>query len=123
MNDETPSMVWKECGSCKGGQVSMLTSVQVCEVCQGTGIDLSDARLDAEIRTPNAPVRVRKGLARQGIENLRQLVCRAVADSLKETKWFGRTSLEESRSYLKMMGLPAGPDLPPSDSATADQWW
>src|SRR5947209_121442 len=118
MTEETQSLVWKKCGSCSDGRVALLTSVQVCEICQGTGIDLSDARLDAGIQTPEVPIRVRKGLARQGIENLRQLVCRAVAGNLKQSTLLRRSSLEKARRYLKMMGLPAGPELPPDQGAT-----
>lgn len=123
MNEQTPSASWKKCGSCKDGQVCLLTSVRVCEACQGTGVDLSDPKLDAEIKTPNTPVRVSKGLKHQGIENLRDLVCQAAAGKLRLTRWFGRPCIEEARSYLRNMGLPAGPELPPAGDTEVNEWW
>ncbi len=104
-----PTQSWGKCGACTDGRTNSATSVEVCQACQGTGIDLTDARLDAAIMDHNISVRVRKGLKREGVANIRQLVCHAVAGNLKPTEWMEHESIEEARSLLASMGLPAGP--------------
>lgn len=105
---------WGTCVACAEGRNVSATTGEVCQACQGTGIDLTDGRLDASIVDHTISVRARKGLAREGVANLRQLVCHAVAGILKPTRLMGHACIEEARSLLVAMGLPAGPAFDPS---------
>lgn len=122
MSEEKPKISWEKCAACKAGRVMLFNSAKVCDVCRGTGLNLSDPRLAAPIVTPNTPVRVAKGLRRQGIDTLRELVCQAAAGKINAAPFFGASCLQEVRAYLIELGLPSGPEFQWESVAGLDKW-
>lgn len=53
----------------------MFTSVVRCDECLGTGVDLSDDRLEMKLESPPVMVRTRKLLHGLGVDTVRQLLC------------------------------------------------
>jgi hypothetical protein len=109
---------WRRCPSCRNGRVALFTSVAICEVCQGTGIDLSDPRLAQPLESLPLQVRTFKYLRKLGVNTLGQLVCFAVNGRMPECEVGGSTIVPDARKLLLRSGLPVGPDV--ADSTEVD---
>jgi len=71
---ENVTFAWRPCRSCKNGRVALFTSVVACDACSGTGVDLSDARLEIELATLAMGRKTRVILHRFGVDTVRQLL-------------------------------------------------
>ena len=89
----------RRCAHCREGRVTLFTSVQRCEHCLGSGVDLSDEALLVSIIELKAMVRTRKLLAKMGIHTLGQLIRAAAAGEM--AGW--DTSMPIT--YLDVVGL------------------
>ena len=106
---ETLSPPWRRCTSCKLGRIVLFTSVVRCAECIGTGIDLSDERLQVVIATQQVMVRTHKLLHKHGIDTLGQLLCLAMQGGLTEDGPFQGTTFGDAGELLRRWGLPSEP--------------
>lgn len=72
----------RKCLHCRDGHIVLFTSVQACDQCFGSGVDLSDEALCISIRELNTMVRTCKFLAKRGIHTLGELIRAAASGQM-----------------------------------------
>ena len=103
---ENAAFTWRRCHSCKSGRVALFTSLVACDKCAGTGIDLSDERLEVSLESLAVSVRTRKLLHCQGVDTIRQLLCFVASGRMAECASMGCTTVGyEIRELLHQNGL------------------
>ncbi len=68
-------VMWPQCGRCKAGRIILFTSSARCADCMGTGVVLSDDRLQVGLGDFETAVRTRKFIHRHQLVSLGQLFC------------------------------------------------
>ena len=113
MGMENMAFSWRPCRSCKNGRVALFTSVVTCDECAGTGVDLSDDRLNMKLESLMIMVRTRKLLHRFGVDTVKQLLCVVASGRLTECdiNCIGNSTVVlDIRNLLLRSGLRARED-------------